>query len=143
LDRKHLVMGHLMYRDSHTQHSESQRKMPKSVQFMLVVLHLAATVPAASATEWYVAPNGVRTSKGTKESPWDIESALGGKQKVAPGDTVWLLAGTYKRPFGNLGTGYPVRLTGRKESPIHVRSVPGKRVTIDGGLHIVKPTEYS
>ena len=119
------VMSGLMRHNSHTQLSELPGKTLKCVPILLVLLQLAATGQAANAGEWYVAPDGSRTSKGTKESPWDLGSALGGKQKIAPGDTIWLLAGTYARPFENLGKGYPIRLAGQKESPIHVRSVAG------------------
>ena len=50
------------------------------------------------AAEWHVATGGKQDAAGTKEAPWDLESALLGKQKVAPGDTVWIAAGTYKYP---------------------------------------------
>jgi hypothetical protein len=120
----------------------SPGKSPRVALFLLVVVQLAATVPAARAAEWYVASNGTPKAKGTQESPWDIDSALGGNQKIAPGDTLWLVAGTYQHPFENLGKGFLVRLAGRQEAPIHVRAVPGQRVTIDGGLHVVEKTAY-
>ena len=90
---------------------------------------LLMTVPTR-ATQWIVAPDGAPTGQGTKSSPWDILSALNGSHKVAPGDTVWLQAGTYKYPFGIKGAGYEVRLAGTKEAPIQIRGVSGKRVTI-------------
>jgi hypothetical protein len=142
LGASHLIVERQAPGKFRTHDSESRRKTARAVVAMLVVVLAAASGQVASAREWYVAPLGTKTAKGTKDSPWDIDSALGGKQKVAPGDTIWLMAGTYKRPFENLGKGYPVRLTGRKESPIHVRGVPGERVIIDGGLQIVKPTDY-
>ena len=99
LGAEHRVMSGLMRHNSHTQLSELPGKTLKCVPILLVLLQLAATGQAANAGEWYVAPDGSRTSKGTKESPWDLGSALGGKQKIAPGDTIWLLAGTYARPL--------------------------------------------
>ncbi|HZO90505.1 MAG TPA: right-handed parallel beta-helix repeat-containing protein [Chthonomonadaceae bacterium] len=96
----------------------------------------------ARATQWYVAPDGTPTGQGTKGSPWDIISALNGAHKVAPGDTIWLQAGTYKYPFGTHGSGYEVKLVGTKEAPIQIRGVPGQRVTLDGGLALLPPTTY-
>jgi len=98
---------------------------------------------AAAAAEWFAAPDGRPQASGTKESPWDLGSALGGRQKVASGDTLWVLAGTYKHIDRRQGSpGYEVRLAGRENQPIHVRGVPGKRVTIDGGLSVVGPSTY-
>jgi len=99
---------------------------------------MAARVPAA---EWHAAPHGKPGAAGTLQSPWDLESALAGKQKIAPGDTLWLAAGTYKHPDRKLGSpGYVVRLAGQESNPIHVRGVPGQRVTIDGGLTVQAPS---
>ena len=92
--------------------------------------------------EWYVGPAGKAAAKGRADDPWDIASALAGQQKVAAGDTLWLLEGTYKVPFKSRGGGFPVDLVGTATSPIHVRAQTGKRVTIDGGLAIAKGTAY-
>ena len=92
------------------------------------------------AAEWYVGPEGKAANAGTKETPWDIESALDGKQKVAPGDTILLLAGTYKRRPKEQ---FDVRLAGTAEKPIHVRPAPGARATIDGGLAIQSPSAHA
>jgi len=97
----------------------------------------------AQAAEWYVGPNGKPDSAGTKTAPWDLESALAGKQKLAPGDTLWVLGATYRHPDRRLGSpGYSVRLAGQEGKPIHVRAVPGQRVTIDGGLTVVAPSSF-
>jgi hypothetical protein len=92
--------------------------------------------------EWYVAPHGTPVGHGAQPSPWDLESALEGNQKVAPGDTLWIRGGTYKKPFELLGQGFVVRLAGREDAPVHVRAFPGERVTIDGGLTIQPPASY-
>jgi hypothetical protein len=107
---------------------------------VLPFLFLAA--PPISGAEWHVSPKGTATGQGTKDSPWDIESALDGKQKIAPGDTIWLATGTYKRAQEAGGLGFPVKLAGTKEAPVQVRGVPGERVTIDGGLHVLEPATY-
>lgn len=100
----------------------------------------AATLQAA---EWHVSPAGRSHAAGTEEAPWDLASTLAGDQKVVPGDTVWLLAGTYKHPNRESGSeGYTVKLCGQKGQPIHVRGEPGRRVTIDGGLSIKSPSTH-
>jgi hypothetical protein len=106
---------------------------------------LAAVLVArpAAAASWYVAPSGTPDGAGTQDSPWDLASALGGKQKIAPGDTIWIAAGTYKHPNRKLGSpGYEVRLAGQEGKPIHVRGASGQRVTIDGGLTVVTPSTH-
>ncbi len=97
----------------------------------------------AAASQWYVAPGGTPSAQGTMDSPWDLESALDGRQKVAPGDTVWLLGGKYEHPnrdSSNLG--FTVRLNGAEDKPIVVRAARGQRVSIDPGLAIQNPTSH-
>lgn len=94
------------------------------------------------ASEWYAATNGTATAEGSRRAPWDIESALAGRQPIAPGDTLWLRRGVYKRPFENVGMGWPVKLAGRAGAPVHVRSMPGERVILDGGLNVQSPSSH-
>ncbi len=109
----------------------------------LVVLAVAWFAVQTEAAERYAAPDGKADAAGTKDSPSDLQSALSGRMKIAPGDTLWLLPGTYKHPNRKLGSqGYEVRLAGTKEKPVHVRGTPGTRVTIDGALSIVAPSDY-
>jgi hypothetical protein len=97
----------------------------------------------AAPVEHYVTPDGKADNAGTKDMPWDIASTLEGKQKVAPGSTIWLCAGIYRTADRSVkGMGFPVKLTGEKDKPIQVRGVPGQRVTIDGGLQIMEPSSY-
>jgi hypothetical protein len=103
----------------------------------LCVLLLAAQI--SSATQWYVSPDGESTNPGTQDKPWDIASALDGTQKVAAGDTIYLLKGTYKRRPKEL---FEIRLLGTKNKPIHIRPLPGKRVRIDGGLSMQSPSAH-
>ena len=92
-------------------------------------------VRAANGKQYYVSPQGKPANPGTEAEPWDIASALEGKQKIAPGDIVWIRGGTYQHPKRSYPL-YPVKLAGTKEAPIHVRGYPGERATIDGGLWI-------
>ena len=115
--------------------------MYDSLKLVVAFVLTAGTVSSTQAAQWYSAPGGKPDAQGTKDAPWDLESALSGQQKLAPGDTLWLLPGTYKYPDRKLGSpGYIVRLGGEKGKPIHVRGVPGGRVTIDGGLSVQQPS---
>ncbi len=91
------------------------------------------------AAEWYVSPDGRAQNPGTRGSAWDIASALDGRREVQPGDTVYLLEGTYRRRPNEL---FDVRLAGASEKPVCVRPAPGQRVRIDGGLAVQSPSAY-
>lgn len=109
---------------------------------------LAAVILVAGGTplwalEWYVAPDGQPQGRGSRQSPWDLESALATQPRVGPGDTIWLAGGIYKHPDRRTeSSGYKVRLRGIPLKPIHVRPLPGQRVTIDGGLSILPPSNW-
>lgn len=110
---------------------------------LAVALWLFPQATSAIAADWYAAPAGTAAGAGTKDSPWDIDSALGGSQKIAPGDTLWLLGGAYKHPNRKPGNmGYSVRLAGARDKPIHVRAARGQRVTIDGGITVSEPASW-
>jgi len=91
---------------------------------------------AALGAEYFVAPDGKADAAGTAEAPWDIISALSGKQAVQPGDTVWLKGGTYRceEAYKTKGQGFKVTLSGAKDKPVIVRAARGEHVIIDGGL---------
>jgi hypothetical protein len=105
---------------------------------ILIILSLSLPVQLCTAADWYVGPDGKAANSGTKESPWDIASALDGKQQITAGDTIYLLEGTYKRRPAEL---FEVHLIGTAENPILVRTLDGERVRIDGGLSIQNPSE--
>jgi hypothetical protein len=114
----------------------------RSAIVLAVGLLFLAYANFVKAADWLVGPNGKATAQGTKDDPWDIASALAAEHPVEPGDTVWLLKGTYKRPFENGGRGFQVRLAGKEGCPVHVRAEKGERVTIDGGLALDKLVNY-
>jgi hypothetical protein len=92
---------------------------------------------AGGAAEWYVSPRGTPQCKGTREAPWDLESALLGKQSVKAGDTLYLLDGTYRRRPDEK---FAVKLAGAEGKPIHIRPAPKERAIIDGGLAVQNPS---
>jgi len=107
---------------------------------LLVLLAISGHVHAAN---WYVSPQGNPHNRGTKDSPWDLGSALDGSHKISPGDTIWISAGTYRHPDRSVNSpGFVARLQGSEEKPIHVRAMPDNRVTVDGGLSILAPSDY-
>ncbi len=117
--------------------------MNKARVLPMVLVFTAGFVTSLNAAQWYAAPRGKPDAQGAKDAPWDLESALSGQQKLAPGDTLWLLPGTYKYPDRKLGSaGFVVRLAGRQDRPIEVRVLPGARATIDGGLSVQQPSTW-
>jgi len=100
---------------------------------------LSLVVQVSSAAQWYASPDGKSTNPGSQDKPWDIASALDGTQKVAAGDTIYLLEGTYKRRPNEL---FEIRLIGTADKPVHIRPLPGKRVRIDGGLSMQSPSAH-
>jgi hypothetical protein len=103
----------------------------------LVALLLGAAVhrPIA-ARELYASPQGKPDGKGTRQSPLDLATVLAG-QGVAPGDTVWLLPGTYRAPEKD-GKRQPFisELKGTEAQPIVLRAARDGRVTLDGWLEV-------
>ena len=88
---------------------------------LLMVTVLAKPVFGA---EWFVAPSGAASGSGTRESPWDLRTALSHPAAVKPGDTVWLRGGTYRGAFLS-------ELSGTAEKPIVVRNYNDESVTLD------------
>lgn len=89
-----------------------------------MLLELLLIAAACQAAEFHVAPQGSAKGDGSQTQPWDLATALAATDTVAPGDTVWLHAGTYQG-------GFISQLRGVPDRPIVVRGAPGKRVTID------------
>jgi hypothetical protein len=84
------------------------------------------------ARHHYVSTGGRTDNPGTPASPWDLASALGGGQSVAPGDVIWVRGGMYKGQ-------HELKLAGKHGAPIHVRAYPGERATLTDGTLLVRP----
>jgi len=109
------------------------------IALILVAVHSG---PVA-ATDVYVASNGVADGQGTIDSPWDIASALGGSKDIQPGATIYLDGGVYRFPDRSRNAeGYRICLQGTEQAPIHIRPVAGERVTIDGYVQVLSPTQH-
>ena len=87
------------------------------------------------AMEYYVSPNGSDNNSGTLDSPWQtLEYALG---RLSPGDVLNLRGGIYYEHE------IKVDLKGTASAPITIRSYPGERAVIDGGVPYFKNTQNS
>lgn len=106
---------------------------------IIKLLAVALLAEPGGAMSWYVSPQGTPTGGGTKESPWDIESALLGAHPIQPGDTIYLLGGTYRRRPQEQ---FEVKLVGAEGKPIHIRPAANEHVIIDGGLLVQEPSAY-
>lgn len=82
--------------------------------------------PLATGPAYYVDPTrGQDANDGSEKAPWKtINHAL---NQLAPGDTLYLRAGTY---FENVYCA----VAGKPDAPVTIRAYPGERVIIDGGL---------
>ena len=111
---------------------------------VLVSISMAALCHSADAdaADVYVSPRGRSDAGGTPESPCDLDSTLAGRQHVGPGDTVFLLDGTYRHPDREHNRAYQVRLEGTEDQPVHVRPAPGARARIDNRVEVVSPTRH-
>lgn len=110
------------------------------MHWLTCALVLGTVSPPAVADEYFVAPEGRPDQRGTQQSPWDIASVFAGRQNIEPGSTVYLAGGVYRHPERRRDAGaYVLGLRGAPDQPIHVRPVPGQRVTIDGGLTTQNP----
>jgi hypothetical protein len=109
--------------------------------FAVLVCNIAATT--VHAGEWYVSPTGKAENAGSKHSPWDIASTVGGKQPgVKSGDTIQLQTGTYRIDRKLENAQLPIILTGEPGKPIVIRGAVGERATIDGGLRVGLPASH-
>ncbi|MCC6591570.1 MAG: hypothetical protein IT168_33090 [Bryobacterales bacterium] len=84
----------------------------------------AEKAPERPPSNYFVSVKGTPEGNGSKESPWDLQTALAHPRNVLPGDLIWIRGGTYKGQFkGNLN--------GSQRKPIVVRAYQDERVIID------------
>ncbi len=92
------------------------------------------TLPPTTGHNWFVSTTGRPSGNGSQSSPWDINTALAQPASVKPGDTIWIMGGTYGD--GTVATVIYSTLVGTPTSPIIVRAYPGQRATINNWLQI-------
>ena len=94
-----------------------------------VIVGLLGLARAVSAADFFVSPAGTSAqgpATGTRENPWNLATALAQPSSVHPGDTIWLLGGTYVGRFDS-------DLSGTSDAPVVLRQFPGARARLDGG----------
>ena len=79
-----------------------------------------------SGADFYVSPSGSPFADGSKQAAWDLRSAMSHRAEIQPGDTIWLLAGTY-----SLSETLVSSLVGDPDAPIVVRAYPNQRARLD------------
>lgn len=93
------------------------------MRFFLIILLFISSV--SNAEKFYISIIGNSGNSGSFASPWDLATALDHPAAVDPGDTIYILAGTYTGTFIS-------ELAGTLVSPIKV--IAQGRVIIDGSL---------
>jgi hypothetical protein len=98
--------------------------MQRIANFSMIVVSFVCFGIACPGAEFHVAADGQSKGAGSKESPWDLQTALNNQSGIKPGDTVWLYDGVYRG-------GFECRLNGSKDAPVTLRAASGERVIID------------
>jgi hypothetical protein len=94
--------------------------------FAVVPLLLSSPIASASGVYYYASPRGSGMAC-SQASPCTIRTGL---QRVAPGDTLWLLDGTYRETSGMIAP--PAGKSGTSAERITIRAVNDGAVVIDG-----------
>jgi cell division septation protein DedD len=84
---------------------------------------------------WYASPKGSSSGTGSKDKPWDLQTALNHPSVVKPGDTIYLLPGIYGKTSSS--TNYKAALKGSSSAYIKVRPSEESKVKIHGCLNVV------
>ena len=87
----------------------------------------ATILPPTIGRQWVAALNGRPEGDGSKQSPWNLATALGGGPRgtdVKPGDMICLRGGVYKGVFTS-------RLQGTADAPIQIRSCANEWAILD------------
>lgn len=115
-----------------------------------ITISLLWPMAALSAAELYVSPKGNANGKGSSDNPLDIVSVLSSGSQTGPGDTIFLLGGTYEGPItrekiekdGKLKFERTVRgvlsidISGAKGKPVRIMPALGETVHINGTVAI-------
>jgi hypothetical protein len=81
--------------------------------------------PAFGRSVHFVAPGGTWINTGSQGAPWNLTTALmGAGGRVTPGDTIWILAGTYRGAFTST-------VAGTAAAPVVFRTWPGAQAVLE------------
>lgn len=92
----------------------------------------ATTTTQQRAAEFFVAPGGRPAADGSRESPWDLQTALDQPAAVRPGATIWVRGGTYTGSFVS-------RLHGQQDAHIALRAYAAERPILDNPVYDASP----
>jgi len=103
----------------------------RGVGFVALLVWIGMLGQMRAARDFYVSPNGSAGNRGTADSPWDLRTALSGaKGAIQPGDTVYLLDGTYRGHFS-------AAVSGTAGAPIVFKAFRTARPVLDGNITTV------
>jgi hypothetical protein len=85
------------------------------------------------ASSFYVSTSASVSGDGSKNNPWQLQTALNHPSTLLPGDTVWIFGGLYAEMY-NAQTSYNCFTKGTSDKPIIFRNYNNERVTLDGQL---------
>ena len=115
--------------------------MMKTLSALMVVVIAAMHLPAAAATEFYVAPDGNDENPGTIEKPLATLSAaqraVRGAKGTADGPITVYLGGGICRLKETIV--FTAEDSGAAEAPITYTAAPGQRVLLTGGVKVISP----
>lgn len=87
------------------------------------------------ARDLYVSPEGTSQGTGSKEAPLDVFTALSKDSPAKPGDTIYLMGGTYEGKMkGIQRIPFELGVSGTATDPIRVRPVPGQSAHLNGAV---------
>ena len=95
------------------------------IKIAVVIAVLVWVYAPAQGAEFFVSPTGTPQRDGSKQWPWDLQTALNQSTSIIPGDIIYLRGGVYNGQYSS-------KLSGSPGNPITVRSYPGEWAKLDG-----------
>jgi hypothetical protein len=98
---------------------------------------VAVVCVLVSANDVYVAPTGTPDGDGSKGKPFDVFTALSTKSLAKPGDTIYLMAGTYDGKMNGIErVPFELAVCGAEGKPVRVMPVPGQSAHLNGSVSL-------
>ena len=125
------------------QQSGSGKSLTIGVRIVAILIFLTLSACAFSEsprpTQYFVAPWGSDSARGTFDRPWASLKPV--ERRGRPGDTIFLRGGVYDEVGKNVYQG-PIQFSGTADEPITVMSYPGEWAIFDGGKHPHHPRTF-